>query len=679
MQFIDIKGIGEATIKNFAKYNIHKPEDLLTVFPKEYKDTRTITPINKIKAGEKSLIQGKITNITYKDSGKKFLRFTVDDNTGYCTIVLFKFYPNQIKKLQKYKYVRCYGKVDLSLIPQMIHPEWDIIDNGHCSLKQGFFARYRLKNISDKLIAKIILQILQNNNIENIIPPNLLKKYNLMSFCDALYYVHALTNHISDKHLNKAKFSIKFEEMLAYKLADKSISKNTIKEEAPKLAITEKEKQAFYEKLPYKLTNAQKKAITEILEDIKDSSVMTRLLQGDVGAGKTIVATMATYTAAKSGYQTAIMAPTEILAEQHYNFISQYLNNFGIDVVPLLGKLSTKQIRESLDKIKSKKNCVIIGTHAIFQDRVKYCNLGLVIIDEQHRFGVEQRLSLVNKSSSNPQNLTPHQLIISATPIPRTLAMALYGNIKISILDELPPKRKPIITTVVNRSKKQVLIEKIKQAVSRGEQIYWVCPLVEESENMEFLQDVKTLYQELSIALGKENVGLVYGGMKSKDKIKEMNAFKEKKYAILIATTVIEVGVDVPNASIMIIDNAERLGISQLHQLRGRVGRGDKESYCVLMYSDRISDVGKKRLSLLRESQDGFYLAEKDLEIRGAGDILGKEQSGISTFQTFNINEYYDNYNKVAELANILDKEYPHLAEKLIKRWFDKRVQYLDV
>lgn len=318
-------------------------------------------------------------------------------------------------------------------------------------------------------------------------------------------------------------------------------------------------------------------------------------------------------------------------------------------------------------------------THAIFQERVEYCNLGLVIVDEQHRFGVEQRLALVSKSSSNFSDLTPHQLIISATPIPRTLAMTLYGNLKLSILDELPPKRKPIITTVLNRAKKQNLIEKVKQAVLRGEQVYWVCPLVEESENMDFLQDVKTLYQELLEALGKENVGLVYGSMKSKDKIEQMAAFKAKKYAVLVATTVIEVGVDVPNATIMIIDNAERLGISQLHQLRGRVGRGAKESYCILLYSDKISEVGKRRLSLVRESQDGFYLAEKDLEIRGAGDILGKEQSGVSTFKTFDINEYYDNYDKVVEFADMLYKHYPELVDKLIQRWFDRRVNYVEV
>jgi ATP-dependent DNA helicase RecG len=405
---------------------------------------------------------------------------------------------------------------------------------------------------------------------------------------------------------------------------------------------------------------------------------MIRLLQGDVGAGKTIVATMALYACVTSGYQAAIMAPTEILSEQHLGFLTEFFAETDIEVVPLLGKLTAKQTRASLEKIKSVRNCIVVGTHAIFQERVEYNNLGLVVVDEQHRFGVEQRLALMQKGTGSDFK-SPHQLIISATPIPRTLAMTLYGNLKLSILDELPPNRKPITTTILNRAKKLNLVAKLKQAIENKEQIYWVCPLVEESEELDSLQDVKSLHQELSEELGAEKVGLVYGGMKSKEKIQVMTDFKAGKYDILVATTVIEVGVDVPNASIIIIDNAERLGISQLHQLRGRVGRGSKESYCILLYSDKVSEVGKKRLSLIRESQDGFYLAEKDLEIRGAGDVLGKEQSGLSSFATFDINEYYESFEKVAELAQDMRVNYPQIADKLIKKWFDKNINYVDV
>lgn len=679
MQFNEVKGVGEATVKALAKYNLYNPDDLLSIFPKEYKDTRFVSTISSLVADKKYLIEGRITNLTYKKFGKKFLRFIVNDETGICTVVMFKFYPNQIVALENAEYVRCYGKVDLSLNPQMVHPEWAVIKDGVCAIKKEFSPVYRLKKVSDKVVSRIILSCLKSKSVADTLPRQLLRGFGLMSFSNALYYVHALTDSIDDKLINIARSSIKFEEMLAYKLAEESIRKSITNSSAPRLSLEKSQQTEFYKKLPYQLTQAQQRTITEILADISQSNAMIRLLQGDVGAGKTIVAAMAVYNAVKSGYQAVVMAPTEILAEQHYSFFASYMVDFDIEVVPLLGKLTAKQTRESLEVIKSKKDCVIVGTHAVFQERVEYCNLGLVVVDEQHRFGVEQRLALINKSSLNAKHLVPHQLIISATPIPRTLAMTLYGNLQLSILDELPPNRKPIVTTVLNRAKKQSLIGKVKEAVSRGEQVYWVCPLVEESENMDFLQDVKTLHKELEEVLGKENVGLVYGSMKSKDKIQEMSDFKAKKYKVLVATTVIEVGVDVPNASIMIIDNAERLGISQLHQLRGRVGRGAKESYCILLYSERISEVGKKRLSLVRESQDGFYLAEKDLEIRGAGDILGKEQSGVSTFKTFDINEYYDNYDKISSATAIVESEYPHLKKKLVDKWFKQRVNYVDV
>lgn len=678
MKFIDFAGVGEATVKAFAKYNLNDPQDLLTVFPKEYKDTRHTTSIKNLVSEKKFLIEGRVSNITYKKFGKKFLRFVVSDDTGFCTIIMFRFYPNQIAMLERANKIRCYGKVDMSLSPQMVHPEWAVVKDGQSSLKQELSAVYSIKKVSNKIIGQIVAKLLQNNQVRNILPNQLLRKYDLMSFVDALYYVHALTNSIDDKYLVKAKDSIKIEEMIAYRLAEESVRNDLSEFQAPQISLNPGDKKSFYSKLPYKLTGAQDRTIAEILADLKQDKAMIRLLQGDVGAGKTIVATMALYATVRSGYQAAIMAPTEILAEQHYNFLSEYFSGFGIEVVPLLGKLTAKQTRDSLEKIKNFANCIVVGTHAIFQDRVEYKGLGLVVVDEQHRFGVEQRLALINKSSAKVKQ-APHQLIISATPIPRTLAMTLYGNLKLSILDELPPNRKPIVTTVLNRTKKQSLVLKIKEAISRGDQVYWVCPLVEESENMDFLQDVKTLYKELCDVIGQEVVGLVYGSMRSKDKVQQMEAFKVKQYQVLVATTVIEVGVDVPNASIMIIDNSERLGISQLHQLRGRVGRGAKESYCILMYSDKISEVGKKRLSLIRDSQDGFYLAQKDLEIRGAGDVLGKEQSGISTFRTFDINEYYDCYERVTQLAAHVEQEYPAKAKELIARWFSKRIDYVEV
>ncbi|MGQ4004971.1 ATP-dependent DNA helicase RecG [Francisellaceae bacterium CB300] len=678
MHLLDYAGVGEATVNALSKYRVQQASDLLTIFPKAYKDTRTITPIKDLNLGSAALVEGRVSHINCQQFGKKFLRFVVTDDTGSCTMVLFRFYPNQITMLNSAETVRCYGKVDLSSNTQMVHPEWSIVKNGKSTIEQKISAVYRLTKVSDRVISNIVLKVLQSNEVENLLPQQYLKKYNVLSYTDALYIIHALANTLEEKYLYKARYSIKFEEMVAYKLAEESVKNDSIKTNSPSLSVNGKDLQKFKEKFPYKLTVAQDRAIAEILEDIKSSNTMIRLLQGDVGAGKTIVATMALYACVTSGYQAAIMAPTEILAEQHLGFLTGFFAEIGIEVVPLLGKLTAKQTRTSLEKIKTLKNCLVVGTHAIFQERVEYNNLGLVVIDEQHRFGVEQRLALMQKGSGSDFQ-APHQLIISATPIPRTLAMTLYGNLKLSILDELPPNRKPITTTILNRAKKLNLVAKLKQAIESKEQVYWVCPLVEESEELGSLQDVKTLHQELSQELGAEKVGLVYGSMKSKEKVQVMSDFKAGVYDILVATTVIEVGVDVPNASIMIIDNAERLGISQLHQLRGRVGRGSKESYCILLYGDKISEVGKKRLSLIRESQDGFYLAEKDLEIRGAGDVLGKEQSGLSTFATFDINEYYDNFEKVAELAQDVRVNYPQIADKLIKKWFDKNISFVDV
>ena len=678
MNLLDCDGVGEATVKSLSKYGVQQAGDLLTIFPKAYKDTRSITPIADLQLGYTYLIEGRVSNITHKTFGKKFLRFVISDDTGSCTIVMFRFYPSQIGMLENAESVRCYGKVGLSSSTQMVHPEWAIVNNGNSTIKQQISAVYKLNRVSDKVVSNIVLRVLQSNTVENLLPQQYLRKYDILGFSDALYIIHALANTVEERYLFKARYSIKFEEMVAYKLAEESVKADSTKTRSPCLKVGAKDLGAFKGRFPYKLTNAQDRTIAEILSDIGKPDTMIRLLQGDVGAGKTIVATMALYACVISGYQAAIMAPTEILAEQHFGFLSDFFTGSDVEVVPLLGKLTAKQTRTSLEVIKTLKNCIVVGTHAIFQERVEYCNLGLVVVDEQHRFGVEQRLALMQKGTGVDFQ-APHQLIISATPIPRTLAMTLYGNLKLSILDELPPNRKPITTTILNRAKKQNLVAKLEQAITNKEQVYWVCPLVEESEELDTLQDVKSLHQELSERLGAERVGLVYGSMKSKEKVQVMVDFKAGVYDVLVATTVIEVGVDVPNASIMIIDNAERLGISQLHQLRGRVGRGSKESYCILLYSDKIGEVGKKRLSLIRESQDGFYLAEKDLEIRGAGDVLGKEQSGLSTFATFDMNDYYDSFESVAKLAQDIRVNYPQVADKLVKKWFDKNISFVDV
>lgn len=451
MNLIDFHGVGEVAVKALAKYGVNTPEDILLQFPKDYKDTTHVSEISKLVPGQRFLIEGRVSNVSHRNFGRKFLKFCISDGTGFCNIVLFRFYPNQITSLERAETVRCYGVVDASDGLQMVHPDWAVVNGDKCTLEKKISATYGLHKIADKTVANIVSKVLQTTTIKNILPNEYVKQYSLMNFSDALYYIHALTNTIDIKYLSKAKNSIKFEEMLAYKLAEDNLKKDIQDSKAPVLKTILVEMKPFYGTLPYKLTSAQSRVITDIENDINHDSPMIRLLQGDVGSGKTIVATTAMYIAHMSGYQSAIMAPTEILAEQHYSFLSEFFSKFDVEVVALLGKLTAKQTREALEKIETLKNCIVVGTHAVFQERVKYKNLGLVVVDEQHRFGVEQRLSLINKSSNIDK--VPHQLIISATPIPRTLAMTVYGNLEVSVLDELPPGRKPIVTAVLNRKK----------------------------------------------------------------------------------------------------------------------------------------------------------------------------------------------------------------------------------
>ena len=674
MNLSDCKEISKTAIQRLKKQGFENSEDLLLNFPKKYEDLSNIKKIYNTIHNEMIAIQGYVTNIFF---GAKTLKFTIYDNSAYCYITLFNYYPEKIKDLKKGSIIRCYGKVTINNgFINMIHPKWAIVNNdGTCDLELKVLPIYNFYRIADKKISQIILNELSEDKIENLLPLDFLKQFNIMNYKDSLYYQHALVKNFDFDLLEKAQYSIKFQEMLAYKLADEKANENIKFTKSYKLVINEEQQKKFNSRLEYQLTNAQKKVMQEIKNDISFEKTMIRLLQGDVGAGKTIVATLALYICAKSNFQSVFMAPTEILAEQHYQFLTEYFKDFNIEIISLLGKHTQKETNQKLKKISQSNNCIVVGTHSVFQEKVKYNNLGLVIIDEQHRFGVEQRLALLNKSDK----CIPHQLIISATPIPRTLSMAVYGNIKLSVLDELPPHKKPIDTKILNREKKNLLIERLKNSIEKGEQIYWVCPLVDESNNLSSLQDVKTLHEELKESLQTEKIGLVYGSMKSKEKTSMMTKFKNKEFNILVATTVIEVGVDVPNATIIIIDNSERLGISQLHQLRGRVGRGIKKSYCILLYDNKITKIGRQRLSLIRESQDGFYLAEQDLKIRGAGNVLGKEQSGNSIFKTFEINEYYDNYQQVLNAIDYIKENHQNIIPPLITRWFKDEENYIDV
>jgi len=433
-------------------------------------------------------------------------------------------------------------------------------------------------------------------------------------------------------------------------------------------------KQRFLASLPFQPTNAQNRVVADIEQDLAKDYPMMRLVQGDVGSGKTLVAALAALLAIDNGKQVALMAPTEILAEQHANNFRRWLEPFGIDVGWLAGKVKGKARQAELEKIKSGAVQMVVGTHALFQEEVEFADLALVIIDEQHRFGVHQRLMLREKGEK--AGFYPHQLIMTATPIPRTLAMTVYADLDTSIIDELPPGRTPITTVVISEERRDEIVARVKNAcINEKRQAYWVCTLIDESEVLE-AQAAEAIWEDLTKALPMLKIGLVHGRMKPQEKQDIMAAFKNAELDLLVATTVIEVGVDVPNASLMIIENAERLGLSQLHQLRGRVGRGSTASFCVLMYKPPLGKVSQKRLQVLRDSQDGFVISEKDLEIRGPGEVLGTKQTGITEFKVANLMRDRKMIPTVQHYAKALIVKYPDVAESLIRRWLNNREIY---
>ena len=465
------------------------------------------------------------------------------------------------------------------------------------------------------------------------------------------------------------------EELIANQLALRHIKKTT--QSNPALALSDNQvMKTFIKNLPFKLTGSQKRVVGEIEKDLAEPIPMMRLLQGDVGSGKTVVAASAMAIAAGSGSQSVLMAPTELLAEQHKNNLDEWFNPLGVKVVILKSKLPKKQKDLILGQIKNGEASIIIGTHALFQTQVEYKNLGLVIVDEQHRFGVDQRLSLVSKSKS--LGTVPHQLIMTATPIPRTLAMTAYGDLDASILDELPKGRGSIKTIVIPDDKRGEVIEKIDKETKEGRQAYWVCPLIEESEELNY-EAAETTFEKLGTELKKKNIGLVHGRLKPEIKNQTMVDFKNNLFQVLVATTVIEVGVDVSNATIMVIENAERLGLSQLHQLRGRVGRGAHESLCILIYKGPLNELAKERLGVIRKSVDGFYISEKDLQLRGPGELLGTRQKGLIGLKIADISRDAHMLPYINKLCAGFNNKYPGKAQKLIKRWVGEQIIYRNV
>jgi len=678
---IDLKGVGPALVSKLEKLNIHSQYDLLFLLPIRYEDKTSLQQISNLVPGEKTLIQGTIVLTTVVYRGRRMLISQLSDDTGIITLRFFHFSKQQAKGLAKNTIVRCFGQIRKTTSGlEMIHPEYQIIDPENPQpLETGLTPIYpSTEGLHQGRLRKIIRAALsqQIDSIPELLPHSIIKELGLVPLTESLQEIHQPSQkNIANKHENLFRKRLIIEELLANQLALKRLKRRTKKE--PAMALSNLSlKESLITDLPFKLTKSQSRVVEEIEGDLKKNQPMMRLLQGDVGSGKTIVAALTMLIAVGNKQQAALMAPTELLAEQHYDNLVSWFEPLGVSVALLKSKLSAKDRREVLAGIAEGNTDIIVGTHALFQPNVVYKRLALVVVDEQHRFGVEQRLSLMKKS--NDRNSVPHQLIMTATPIPRTLAMTAYGDLDASIIDELPKGRGDIETIIVPEEKRTQVMEKIIKECAAGRQSYWVCPLIEESEELNF-QAAESTYVLLQETLQQLNIGLVHGKLSSAKKIKAMEKFKNGNTHVLVATTVIEVGVDVANSSVMVIENAERLGLTQLHQLRGRIGRGKHQSLCILIYKKPLSSIAKERLAAIRATNDGFVIAEKDLQLRGPGELLGTRQKGLIGLRIADIMRDAYLLPAINKLTVNIEENHPDVIEKIVRRWVGDQLEYRNV
>lgn len=675
-----LPNIGTFYQKKLNKLNITSLFDLLTYAPRVYEARKKACLMQDLTLGQKNAIIGKVLDCRVEYRKRRMLLVTLADGTGLLTLRFFRFYPNQVNQFSINSIVYAFGEVRLlGGNFEMLHPEFQLLEENEAPHESYVF--YPLsEGLTQGRVRSFIESALRRIKPEwghEVLPAEIIRQFDLKDFWESIAFIHMPPSETEFEALNARthpmQFRLIFEELLAHRLA----VKQPVQEAAGhQIAIDQEAVYAFLKALPFELTQGQTCAITEILQDLQQPKPMQRLLQGDVGSGKTLVAFLSALAVLKSGHQVGLMAPTEILAEQLYEKAQDLFEPLGISVVSLLGKQSAKIKKQTYTAIESGVAQFIIGTHAVIQEQVIFKDLGLIIVDEQHRFGVGQRLKLHQKGMNT--EIIPHQLIMSATPIPRTLAMTLYADLDISNIVELPKGRKPIETVLIGDIRRADIINRLKNVCTEGEQAYWICPLIEESEKLE-LEAAEATYARLSKELPGITVALLHGRMKGSEKSAIMNSFKEGKIQILVATTVVEVGVDVPNASIIIIENPERMGLSQLHQLRGRVGRGEKQSYCVLLYHPPLGETSMTRLNTLRESQNGFELAEKDLELRGPGDFLGTRQTGGVHLRFASLIRDQKHLKVVHHAAEIMRQKYPEAAQQLIERWFNQGTEFVKV
>ncbi|MFN3580102.1 MAG: ATP-dependent DNA helicase RecG [Pseudomonas sp.] len=679
-----LKGIGPALAEKLAKLGLSSVQDVLFHLPLRYQDRTRITPIGALRPGVDAVIEGVVQGAEVVMGRRRSLLCRIQDGSGTLTLRFYYFSAALKANLQRGSQWRCYGEVRPGASGlEIYHPELQNLDGSEAlpvaetltpiyPSTEGL-SQQRLRSLSEAALAWLA----QGNSLVELFPEALIKAYQLAPLHEAIRTLHrppaSVDLHALEEGRHWSQHRLAFEELLAHQLAMLHLRAQFRAHQAPAMPPSKELAAQYLRRLGFPLTGAQQRVGEDICADLQQTQPMLRLVQGDVGAGKTVVAAMAALQALEAGWQVALMAPTEILAEQHHSNFSNWFAPLGISVAWLAGKLKGKARLNQLQMIATGDAAMVVGTHALFQNEVQFHNLGLAIIDEQHRFGVQQRLALRDKGAAG--RFSPHQLIMTATPIPRTLAMSAYADLDTSVLDELPPGRTPVNTVLIPDSRREEVVERVRAGCGEGRQAYWVCTLIEESEQLQ-AQAAEGTWAALCESLPELSIGLIHGRMKASEKAEIMAAFKGGDLHLLVATTVIEVGVDVPNASLMIIENPERLGLAQLHQLRGRVGRGSTASHCVLLYQAPLSQLGRERLGIMRESSDGFVIAEKDLQLRGPGEVLGTRQTGLVQFRVADLLRDADLLPEVQRAAAELQAEYPERCQSLIDRWLAQGQQF---
>lgn len=679
-----LKGVGPALAASLARLGLERVQDLWFHLPLRYEDRTRLAALAELRAGDRVQVEGVVEAVERGFRARPQLKVAIGDGSPVTLwLRFFHFRRAQLEQFAVGNWLRCYGEVRLGPNGlEMVHPQYERIAGPGTPLAGSLTPVYPTTDgLGQKRLAGVIgqaLALLPGDDALELLPAELRAPLGLGSLREALLAVHRppagadLQKLACNRH--PAQQRLAFEELLAQHLALRRLRERVRRYDAPSMPGDGRLRQRFLAQLPFTPTAAQTRVAGEVAADLARDHPMLRLVQGDVGSGKTVVAALAALTAVESGFQVALMAPTELLAEQHLHNFRQWLQPLGLDVVWLAGKVQGRARKAALEAVAGGAP-VVVGTHALMQEGVDFHRLGLVIVDEQHRFGVHQRLALRDKGRRGDG--VPHQLVLTATPIPRTLAMSAYADLDVSSIDELPPGRTPVRTVVVSNARRAEVVERIRAACLSGRQAYWVCTLIEASEQLE-AQAAEVAHAELEAALPELSVTLVHGRMKAADKQRAMDAFKAGDTAVLVATTVIEVGVDVPNASLMVIENAERLGLSQLHQLRGRVGRGAVASSCVLLYRPPLSQMARERLQVMRETGDGFRIAEKDLQLRGPGEVLGTRQTGQMAFRVADLARDAHLMPAVQRVGEALLARHEDLAGQLLRRWIGGAARYAD-